>query len=214
MVRAFPFVAEMEQREQARLLSATLPKQLSDGEVLAREGAACAYLPFILSGTLRVYKVGEQGKELTIYRVERGESCILTATCILNRGEFPAVARAEGTTEVLLVPAALFVAYVDAYPQWRRYLFGLYSKRLDLVLSVVEEVAFHHVDSRIAAFLADTARGDSIRATHQQIASEIGSSREVVSRILKDFEADGLIASSRGMIRVVDRGGLEERAEM
>lgn len=211
MIEAFPFVGEMDARLQARLFSAILEKHLDDGEVLVREGSECGYLPFILSGTLRVYKIGEQGKELTLYRVDRGESCILTATCILNRGEFPAIAQAEGSTDLLLVPAALFTSFIDEFASWRRYLFALYAKRLEVVLSVVEEVAFHHVDARIATFLLESADSPAIRATHQRIASEVGTSREVVSRILKDFESEGLIATSRGLINVVAPASLKRR---
>ena len=212
MIAAFPFVGEMESRPLARLVAAVLPKRLEDGEVLAREGSECSYLPFILSGTLRVYKIGEQGKELTLYRVERGESCILTATCILTRGEFPAIAQAEGETELILVPAALFASFIDEYPPWRRYLFALYSRRLEVVLSVVEDVAFHHVDARIAGFLLDSTSTAEVQATHQRIASEVGTSREVVSRILKDFESEGLISISRGLVTIVDRRALSRRA--
>lgn len=212
MIEAFPFVADMEARPRAQLLSAVLAKHLQDGEVLAREGSECRYLPFILTGTLRVYKIGEQGKELTLYRVDRGESCILTATCILNRGDFPAIAQAEGATDLLLVPAALFTRFVDELASWRHYLFGLYARRLEVVLSVVEEVAFHHVDTRIAIFLFESAERSEIRATHQRIASEVGTSREVVSRILKDFESEGLISTARGLITVVDLPSLRRRA--
>lgn len=214
VIEAFPFVGHMEDRPQARLFASARTQRLDDRAVLAREGAECGYLPFILAGTLRVYKIGEQGKELTLYRVERGESCILTATCILNQGDFPAIAVAEGATEVWLVPASLFVANVDEYPVWRRYLFSLYSQRLEVVLSLVEEVAFHHVDARIAAFLVENAPADTLQTTHQQLASEIGTSREVASRILKDFESEGLLVISRGMIRIVDRGALKRRSGM
>ena len=212
VVGVFPFIGEMAERPQARLFASARIQRLEDGMVLAREGAECGYLPFILSGTLRVYKIGEQGKELTLYRVERGESCILTATCILNRGDFPAIAVAEGPTEVWLVPASFFVTYVDEYPEWRRYLFALYSQRLEVVLSLVEEVAFHHVDVRIAAFLVEHAATGTLQTTHQQLASEVGTSREVASRILKDFESEGLLLISRGMIRILDRDALKKRA--
>ncbi len=212
VIDAFPFVGEMDPRPQARLFAAIVSKRLENGEVLAREGSECGYLPFILSGTLRVYKVGEQGKELTLYRIDRGESCILTATCILTKGEFPATAQAEGRTEVLLVPATLFRSFIDEFPPWRRYLFDLYSKRLEVVISVVEEVAFRHVDARIAAFLLDAEKTSVVQATHQRIASEVGTSREVVTRILKDFESEGLISASRGMVAVVDRPALTRRA--
>lgn len=213
IVDAFPFLAAMGRSAQARVLSAMLTKLLDDGQILVRKGAECSYLPFVVSGTLRVFELGEQGKELTLYRVERGESCILTATCILNRGEFPAIAQSEGRTAVALLPSAMFAGLVEEHPQWRQYLFGLYSHRLETVLSVVEEIAFHHVDARIIDYLLTSGRAGSVRTTHQQIASEVGTSREVVSRILKDLEMKGVVETSRGMITILDEKALRNRLE-
>ncbi|HUX50873.1 MAG TPA: Crp/Fnr family transcriptional regulator [Spirochaetia bacterium] len=213
MIDAFPFMGEMEERQLARVVASIIPKSLDHGQYLARDGAECSYLPFVLSGTLRIYKLGEQGKELTLYRVERGESCILTATCILNSSEFPAIAQAEGSAKVALLPAPLFAALVDETPQWRRYLFGLYSQRLEMVIAVIEEIAFHHVDARVAGRLLGSSSAGSVRTTHQQLASEIGTSREVVSRVLKDLETDGVIGMSRGMIEIIDRSALQRKSE-
>ena len=179
--------------------------------MLVRPGNECAYLPFVLKGALRIYKTSETGKELTLYRIEEGESCILTATCILSGGSFPAMAEAEGATEVMLLPARLLVSLVEEHAEWRKFVFGLYSQRLEIVLALVEEVAFHHVDARIAAYLVRTAgsRQKVVDRTHAEIASELGTSREVVTRILKDFESAGLIATLRGRIRILKPADLE-----
>ena len=205
VTEAFPFISEA-------LLAQSIRRSLADGQVLAREGAECEYLPFVLKGTLRIYKSSEAGKELTLYRIERGESCVLSATCILNGGSFPAIAKAEGETEVLLAPAKLLVGLADENAAWRRYLFGLYAKRLEDVLTLVEEVAFHHMDVRIAAYLLRNGAGGVVGRTHGEIADELGTSREVVTRILKDLEADGLISTSRGRIRVLRPDSLGQRA--
>ena len=167
----------------------------------------------MLKGTLRIYKTSETGKELTLYRIEQGESCILTATCILSGGSFPATAEAEGATEVMLVPSRLLESLVEEHGEWRKFVFGLYSQRLEVVLALVEEVAFHHVDARIAAYLIKTARGrqNVVDRTHAEIASEIGTSREVVTRILKDFESSGLIATLRGRIRILKPADLQDK---
>ncbi len=211
LIDAFPFFESLPMRSREEVLARATRKSLNDGEMLVRDGNECAYLPFILKGALRVFKTSESGKELTLYRIERGDSCILTTTCILNGGRFPAFAQAEGPTEVLLLPARVLSRLVEESPEWRRFVFGLYSKRLEAVLSLVEEVAFHHVDTRIAAYLLKAQRDGRVSATHGAIADELGTSREVVSRILKDFEARGLIEISRGMIRILDDASL--RAE-
>ncbi len=194
-------------------MAQAIRKSLVHKQVLVRPGNECAYLPLVLKGTLRVYKTSESGKELTLYRIEQGESCILTATCILSGGSFPAVAEAEGATDVMLLPSRLLVSLVEDHAEWRKFVFGLYSQRLEIVLALVEEVAFHHVDRRIAAYLIKTASGrqNVVNRTHAEIASELGTSREVVTRILKDFESSGLVTTLRGRIRVLRPADLEDK---
>jgi CRP/FNR family transcriptional regulator len=213
-VESITFPSGVPQELRGILSARAVHKSLDDGDVLVRDGKECAYLPIVLKGTLRVFKNSETGKELTLYRIAPGESCILTATCILNNGSFPATAVAEGDTDVLLVPSKLLSRLVDESAQWRRFVFGLYAKRLEIVLALVEEVAFHHIDSRIAAFLLRLASGRSgfVRTTHVKIASELGTSREVVTRILKDFEAEGLIVTRRGNVEIVRPDGLKEKS--
>jgi len=215
LMRHFPFLASIPPKSREVLLSQAVRKTLDHKEVLAREGKECVYLPLVVEGTLRVYKSSENGREITLYRIEPGESCILTATCILNGGGFPAIAEAEGPSVVFLVPAKLLVRLVDEAPEWRRFVFGLYSKRLEIVLTMVEEVAFRHVDARIAAHLGRLTRDGNglVTTTHAEIAGELGTSREVVTRILKDLEAEGLLATFRGKIRILRPEELKERAE-
>jgi CRP/FNR family transcriptional regulator len=212
--KAFPLFQELPRRSLGPLLAQAISKSLEPGQVLVRHGTECRYLPLVLKGALRVYKASDTGRELTLYRIERGESCILTATCILNGSRFPAVAEAEGATELALLPAGLLLRLVDEQAEWRRFVFGLYSKRLESVITLVEEVAFRHMDSRLAAWLLKTAAGSPgvVTATHSRIASELGTSREVVSRILKDFQALGLLTTLRGRVRILHPDRLREKA--
>jgi CRP/FNR family transcriptional regulator, anaerobic regulatory protein len=212
---SFPFLGRMPREAREELSARAVRKNLAHKQILVSGGGDCEYLPFVLRGTLRVYKVSESGKELTLYRIDRGESCILSATCILNTSTFPATVEAEGQTEVVLIPSPLFARWVDSYPEWRRFVFSIYEKRLEMLLTVVEEVAFRHVDARVSAWLAGAAGGHSVAvsATHQKIASEVGTSREVVSRILRDFEVEGLLVTERGRVRILDPAGLSARAE-
>jgi CRP/FNR family transcriptional regulator, anaerobic regulatory protein len=224
VLEAFPFFATLPVQARNLVLGRAVSKTLAHKQVLARDGGECPFLPFVIKGTLRIFKGSEAGREITLYRIERGESCILSATCILNGGSFPATAEAEGETEILLVPAKLLTEHVDSNPEWRRFLFGLYARRLEEVLSLVDEVAFHHMDARLAAYLLKTASSPpgshgpgsgataSVGRTHVQIADELGTSREVVTRILRDFEAGGMITTSRGSIQVLQPAPLRERA--
>ena len=185
------------------------------GAPIAWQGDACDQLAIVLAGTVRVYKVGESGREITLYRIEETESCVLTASCILSRTQFPALAVAETDVEAVLIPAYVLRDWVARYEPWRDYVFDMMSQRLADVIATVEEVAFRRMDARIAEFLAGLGEnGATIPITHQEIASELGTAREVVSRILKDLERGGLIALSRGAVTLLDVDGLDARAVM
>jgi CRP/FNR family transcriptional regulator len=213
LLRTFPFFESLPPRSREAVLSKAVHKTLDHKQILVSGGTACSFLPFVLEGTLRIFKASEAGREITLYRIEKGESCILSATCIVNGGKFPAIAEAEGETEILLLPARLLVRLVEENAQWRRFMFDLYAKRLENVLTLVDEIAFHHMDSRLAALLARQAgmRQKSVTRTHGEIAAEMGTSREVVTRILSDFERAGLIVTSRGRIRIRQPDALRER---
>jgi CRP/FNR family transcriptional regulator len=178
------------------------------------EGDLCSAFAILTRGRVRVFKIGETGREITLYRFARSESCILTASCILSERQFPAIAAVEEAAEAFVVPHTVFQRWVDEYPPWRDYVFQLLSRRLASVMAVLDEVAFRRMDVRIAALLLrELPPGASrVALTHQQIAAELGSSREVVSRILSDFADSGLVELMRGSIGVLDRPALERRA--
>jgi CRP/FNR family transcriptional regulator len=170
-------------------------------------------IALLLSGVVRVYKIGETGREITLYRFGLGESCILTANAILSQRSFPAIATVEEEAEAVMIPADVFRGWVNKYELWREFVFDLLSDRLSTVMSVVDEVVFKRMDRRVAVLLLNQARvGNPMRVTHQEIAAELGSSREVISRILEDFSREGLIESGRGTIEVLDFEGLEARS--
>lgn len=186
------------------------------GQFICMQGQACSSLALVVSGSVRVYKSGGSGRELTLYRVEKGGSCILTASCILNQRHFPAYAVTETEVEAIVVPAPTFHRWVSEHSAWQQYVFQLLSERLEAVVEVVEEIAFRRLDSRLAAHLLQmnpesVASGD-VHITHEALASELGSSREVISRLLKDFEREGLVSLRRGLIHLEDTAALAVRA--
>ena len=179
------------------------------------EGDHVDAIALLISGVVRVYKIGETGREITLYRFGNGESCILTANAILSQKNFPAVATVEKEAEAVMIPADSFREWVRRYDLWREFVFDLLSERLSSVMAIVEEVAFRRMDARLAAHLSNRSlRSDTILTTHQEIAAELGSSREVISRLLEDFSAQGIVEVSRGNIRIVDRETLIERSVM
>lgn len=210
----FAFLQGGGRQVEAELRRHVVVTQLPAGAFVFWEGDTCAQLAIVLSGTVRVYKVGENGREITLYRIEENESCILTASCILSHVEFPAFAVVEKEVRAALIPAPILHDWMERYDVWREYVFQLMSKRLADVIATVEEIAFRRVDSRIAELLADRAKQQAhIPITHQEIAYELGSAREVVSRILKDFEREGLIVLARGSVTVQNRPALLEKAK-
>jgi len=176
------------------------------------EGDRVDAIALLISGVVRVYKVGETGREITLYRFGLGESCILTANAILSEQSFPAIATVEQEAEAVMFPAVSLREWVRRYDLWRGFVFDLLSQRLADVMALVDEVAFQHMDARVATLLLERSRAHNpLHITHQEIAAELGSSREVISRLLEDFAARGLIRSARGTVEMLDRDALQKR---
>jgi len=177
------------------------------------QGDRIEAIPLLVSGVVRVYQIGESGREVTLYRFHPGESCVLTANAILTRQTFPAIATVEQEAEAILIPAETFRDWVQRHDLWRDFFIDLVSQRLASVMSLVDEVAFRRLDVRVAALLLERATSQNpIRITHQEIAAELGSSREVISRILEDLADRGLVRPERGSISIEDPAGLRHLA--
>jgi CRP/FNR family transcriptional regulator len=167
-------------------------------------------IALLISGAVRVYKVGETGREITLYRFGLGESCILTANAILAEQSFSAIATVEQDVEAVMIPASTFRSWVQRYELWRTFVYGLLAQRLASVMELVEEVTFRRMDIRVAALLLERSQTQNpLSITHQEIAAELGSSREVISRILENFAAQGIVRVLRGSIVILDRSRLE-----
>jgi len=184
------------------ILSGAIPKPFERGDSLYTEGDSCPFIGFLISGELRVFKVGEGGREITLYEVFPGETCILNASCILSHLRYPANAAAITNGDMLLVSAELFRKLIAQYEEMRRFVFRLFTYRFSAIIELVEEVAFGSMDGRLMDYLLEKAENDVIQATHQEIADNLGTSREVVSRLLKDFERRGRVFLSRNRIRI------------
>ena len=164
---------------------------------------------FLYDGRIRVLQSSDSGREITLYRVDAGESCVLTTACMLAEEAYNAEGVAETEITAVVLPKPAFDRLVAEEEAFRKFVFNAYSKRLIDLLRVVDDVAFGHMDVRLAERLLALA-GDlkEIPATHQQLASELGTAREVVSRVLSDFQKREIIAQSRGRIALVDKNAL------
>ena len=179
--------------------------KIPSGREIFVEGDEVDGIALMMSGVVRVYKLGQTGREITLYRFGEGESCVITANAILHQQDFPAIAVVEQDAEAVMIPAEIFSDWVKRYDPWRDFVFNLVSERLASVMEIVDEVAFHRMDRRVASFLLERSQlQNPISITHQEIANEIGSSREVISRLLEDFAQRGVVRLSRGEIEILN----------
>jgi CRP/FNR family transcriptional regulator, anaerobic regulatory protein len=173
------------------------------GMQIYAQGDPCSAIAFVLSGEIRVYKVGETGREITLYEIGPGETCILNASCILSNKPYPANATATAEVNMMLIPSAAFRRMIYQHVEMRDFVFTLLSRRFATVMELVEEVAFGRLDERLWEYLIEKSENSILETTHQKIANDLGTSREVVSRLLKDLERKNKLALSRNSIRLL-----------
>lgn len=207
---AYPFLADLPPALLARFEAEAAVRRLPASERVFDEHDACRGFPLVISGTIRVAKADPRGRRLKLYDVGPGDSCILTSSCLLSARTYPAEGVTASEVELALIPAPLFMALVDQFEPMRRHVFALFSDRLVEMMALVESVAFQRLDQRLAARLL--GHGAVLRLTHQQLADELGSAREIVSRVLGQFADEGLIRSGRQEIEVLDPVRLRARA--
>lgn len=213
--RALPFLANADPKLTRELSAEAFFMRIPAGKDVFVEGDQVESIALLISGVVRVYKIGETGREITLYRFGLGESCILTANAILSHKSFPAIATVEKDAEAVMIPGEVFRDWVKRYDLWREFVFDLLSDRLSTVIAVVDEVVFQRMDRRLATWLLKMAeRQNPIRTTHQEIASDLGSSREVISRILEDYSERGWVIVERGTIEILEMDSLHSLAFM
>ena len=212
IVQTLPILEQADPGLLREFQQAAIFMRIPKGQDVFIEGDRVDAIALMISGVVRVYKIGETGREITLYRFGNGESCILTANAILSQQNFPAVATVEKEAEAVMIPSDIFRDWVRRYDLWREFVFELLSQRLVSVMTIVEEVAFRRMDARLVSLLLERSlRSDLIHITHQEIAGELGTSREVISRILEDISALGMIEVARGSIKILEREALQDR---
>lgn len=175
-----------------------------------RQGDNCNNYLMVIKGSVKVFSRAENGREVLLYRVKDGESCTLTTACLFARNAYPAEGITEVETTALMLPLHTFNQGLAESELFRSIIFNQYARRLSEVITVVEELSFGRLDIRLARLLLQSgAKNETIETTHQSIATELGSAREVVSRELKKFEQQGLITLHRGSISILDLDTLQ-----
>ena len=191
-------------RPQARL-------QVPAGGELFAENSPCLGFPLLLEGTIKVVKSAPNGREMLLYRVEPGGSCIITSSCLLGSSPYSARGIAETPVTLRMLPTPLFERVLGECQPFRAFVFQLFAGRIAALMQRIEEIAFQRLDQRLARLLL--GRGTPIHSTHQALAEELGSVREIVSRLLKSFADQGLVALGREQITLLDRQRLQALAD-
>jgi CRP/FNR family transcriptional regulator len=188
---------------KAKLSELGFQKTFEENEVILRESSYIKAIPIVLQGSLRVMRTEEDGRELLLYYIKAGESCIMSFLGGIHDDTSKINAVAEEKTELLLIPIDKISLLVKDFPEWLDYIFKLYHKRFEELLDVVDAIAFKKLDERILDFVKNKAKLSNskvINLTHEQIANELGSARVVVSRLLKQLESEGVVELGRNKI--------------
>lgn len=197
----FPLLAALPAEDRQLLAARAAEVVLPAGTTVFAPGLAAQNFLLVLDGRLRVQQVSPSGREIVLYRVTGGETCIMTTACLLSDESYAAEGITETEVKAIAIPKAAFEEAIARSSGFRRLVFSDYSQRISDLMHVVEEVAFERLDKRLAQRLLDLAGPDgAVRATHQDLASELGTAREVVGRQLKELERRGWVALARGRI--------------
>ena len=211
LLALYPALSKLPTSHLTALLQPTAIMRLPAGTQVFAEHQPCQGFPLLLEGSIKVCKLAASGRELVLYRVTPGGSCIISSSCLLGKSEYNARGIAETPLTLLVLPMPLFSELMVTHSPFRDFVFHLFAERIGELMQLVEEVAFARLDQRLAKLLL--ARNETLIAvTHQQLADELGSVREIVSRLLKGFVAQGLVTLGREQIAISDRNGLQRIA--
>jgi CRP/FNR family transcriptional regulator len=213
--RCFPVWSKLTPRQQETLSGAALDRTVPKGSVIHRDHLECTGLMLVGSGQLRAYILSEDGREVTIYRLLDGDVCLFSASCILHNIQFDVSIEAEKDTQVLVIPPEVYRALMEESAPVANYTNDLMSSRFSEVMWRIEQIMWKSFDRRLASFLLEESAlegTDTLSITHEKIAQHLGSAREVVTRMLRCFQQEGLVKLSRSRVELLDRKGLARLA--
>jgi len=212
-IDAFPGLAGLHSAHRNALETASHVAQVPPGTRIFGTGQVPENFLLVIDGSIRVQQVSESGREIVLYRVNAGESCPLTTACLMGHEGYLAEAIAETDIRAVAIPRAIFELLLAESPEFRRFVFTAFSFRLTNLFRLIEDVAFARIDIRLAHKLLELAgRRDVLAVTHQQLAAELGTAREVISRQLNELQRRGWVSAARGAITLIDRGALQRLA--
>ncbi|MGC1503420.1 MAG: Crp/Fnr family transcriptional regulator [Sulfitobacter sp.] len=210
----FPGLSRLAPSTKELLLSQSVIVDVPKGTTVFGPGKSPENMLFLLEGTVRVQQVSDTGHEIVLYRIQAGQSCVLTTACLLAYEDYSAEGIAETPVQAAAIPRDVFDALVAQSKSFRDFVFAAFSKRITDLFRMIDEVAFQKLDVRLAdKLIALAGTGDTVATTHQKLSVELGTAREVISRQLQEFQRRGWIAQSRGRVDLMDRPRLKALAD-
>ncbi len=212
----FPMWDRLSQAHKDIIQSSAVKKTVKKGTVLHGGFNDCSGLFLVTSGMLRAYILSEEGKEVTLYRLFEMDICLFSASCMIQSIQFEIMIEAEKDSEVLVIPADVYKSLTEASAPLANYTNQIMASRFSEVMWLIEQLMWKSFDKRLAQFLVEETLvedTDVLRLTHEKIANHLGTAREVVSRMLKYFEGEGLVMVSRGSVKITDLSRLRQLYE-
>lgn len=211
----FPVLKQLSETDRQSIFSAGHIVVLPNEQMLMKQNQECQFIPMVISGKLRIYKLSPNGREMTLYRIGPGETCLISIACQIKGDDFPAMAQVEGKTQLFMVPSVICHSILAKNLAWKDFIITSLYGHLTELMETLEAVAFDRTDHRLIMWLIEKAneKTAAIECTHEEIAVELGTAREVVSRLLGELKNKGIVTLGRGKIKVVDLEQLKLLAE-
>lgn len=209
ILRLFPKLNEAIGKDGVSILKHSQQMTIPEGTIVFHQGDQCLNYLLIISGSVKVITRAENGREIVLYHINSGGSCVLTTSCLISSEDYPAEGVTETDVVAMAIPKPIFEQYMGESKAFRKQVFHSYGDRLIKLISLVEDISFAKLDLRLAKYLLHNGSVNTpIRTTHQALATELGSAREVISRQLKEFENKGWVQLNRGKIEITNHDAL------
>ena len=212
----FPVWGQLSPAQRDALSGAAFARRVEKGELIHRGGAECTGLLLVRGGQLRAYILSDDGREITMYRLFERDLCLFSAACIMRSIQFDLMIQAEKQTELWVIPAETYRRVMEESAPLANYTNDVMAARFSDVMWRIEQIMWKRFDQRLAAFLLEEAAIEGtklLQITHERIGSHMGNPREVVTRMLRYFQSEGLVALSRGAVEILDERALRKLAD-
>lgn len=208
----FPVWDKLNKNQQNRIMGGLIEKSVKKGEIIHNGNMDCTGLFLIKSGQLRAYILSDEGREITIYRLFDRDMCLFSASCMMRSIQFEVTIAAEKDTQLWVIPVEVYKSIMEESAPVANYTNELMASRFSDVMWLIEQVMWKSMDKRVAAFLIEESAiegTNELKLTHEMIANHLGSHREVITRMLRYFQSEGMVKLSRGTVQILDEEKLE-----